>query len=209
MRTLGSAAAVIAAIQEDARSEADRLAGETARAATTLASAGERVEALDRETRLAAARRDASERVARAHWLDMRAALEARERWMAEAVARGRQRLDAATASGAGPAILAALAAEGIAWLRAAACEVVLDPPDLARVGESWAQELALRTGCPDLRVVAGTVGGGCIVRTVDGRASFDNSWNARDRRFAHEWRAALGRLYEARSTWQTTSPAA
>lgn len=209
-RTFGSTAAVIAAIQEDARSEVDRLTSEADRA-TEGPAAAERgpVDAPDRDIRLAAARRDASERIARAEWLDMRAALEAREQWIAEAVVRGRRRLQQESASDAGPDMLAALAAEAIAWLRAVVCEVIVDPRDHARLDERWRQELARRTGCADLRVLAGPAGGGCVVRTVDGRASFDNTWEARDRRFAHEWRAALGRLYEGTEACRTTSPAA
>jgi vacuolar-type H+-ATPase subunit E/Vma4 len=200
MKTYGSPAAVIAAIRDEADAEVARIDQEARAAAERIRQhdAADPVAIPDRDARMAAARREAAERLARAEWRDTRAALEARERWMAGVELRGRARLatETSAATEAGRRVLAALAVEAIRTLRAAACEIVLDPRDVASLDEAWRAEVARAAQCADLRIVGGNVTGGCLVRTLDGRATFENTVESRARRFEAQWRTALGRIY-------------
>ena len=90
---------------------------------------------------------------------------------------------------------LAALAREALERLRGDAVEVLVAPSDAGMLDAAWARELA-----PDrvVRVVArpGLLPGGCIVQREGGKVAFDNTREARARRFEAAWRTALGALY-------------
>jgi vacuolar-type H+-ATPase subunit E/Vma4 len=212
MRAYGSSAAVIAAIDDEADAEVARIEQEARAAIDRLRQqdAADPVVLADRDARVAAARREAAERLARAEWQDTRAALEARERWMADVQERGRARLTAETsaATQAGRRVLATFAVEAIRMLGATACEIVIGREDVASIDEAWRTEVARTSGCSEIRVVAGDVQGGCIVRTLDGRASFENTVASRMRRFEALWRAALGRIH-GESACESPSPVA
>jgi vacuolar-type H+-ATPase subunit E/Vma4 len=121
MQTLGSPASLIAAIREDAAAEAERIQEATARELASIQAAGAAsdVAIADREERLAAARRENEERIAKHEWEARRAAIEQREQWIGRVAAKARERwgeLD--------PARVAALVDEARAHLPNGACQV-------------------------------------------------------------------------------------
>lgn len=92
MQGYGSAESVIAAIRDEATAEVERVE----RAASAEVEALRAVEPFvvsDREQRLAAARREARERIAQEEWQARRAVIEQRERWIDRVIARGRELL--------------------------------------------------------------------------------------------------------------------
>lgn len=199
MKPLGSVQAVVAAIREEAaaelemlgqktQAELDRIRAEEARDVVTVP---------DGESRLAAARQQARARLADQDWQDAREAFAERERWMARVVAQARQQLAEADTPDRRRTVLAALAREGLERLPAGPCDIVVSVGDATLLDSTWSQTLAATTGRANLRVIAGPVEGGCLARTLDGRASFDNSYAARAKRFESAWRAALAALYE------------
>jgi vacuolar-type H+-ATPase subunit E/Vma4 len=199
MKPLGSVAAVVAAIREDAAAEAEaverRAAAEVERIRALQAS--DVITITDRETRLAAARRQAQMRLAQEDWEDTRDAVALREEWMDRALELGRKVLTNREDGRAHRDQLAALVAEGLARLPGRACEIVLSEADVAALGPDWGHGIARLNGRDDIRVAAGPLDGGCILRTPDGRMSFDNSYAARANRFQATWRSALARVYE------------
>jgi vacuolar-type H+-ATPase subunit E/Vma4 len=198
MKPLGSVAAVIAAIREDAAVEAEGLQRHAQAEIDRIRSlsAHDIVRLPDRERRMAAARQQAHARLAQEDWEDTRQIMADRETWLTRAVTLGQQRLaegdDAQRRDR-----LARLACEGLARLPHTACDVVVREDDLARLGPEWQRALASTAVREDFRVVAGQLDGGCIVRTADGRASFDNSYAGRARRLETVWRSALAELFE------------
>jgi vacuolar-type H+-ATPase subunit E/Vma4 len=92
---------------------------------------------------------------------------------------------------------LAGYAREAIIRLPGRVVEVVVSASDVALLGPEWCAAVAADAGRDDVRVVSGRVDGGCIVRTPDGRASFDNTYSGRARRFQASWRSALADIYE------------
>jgi vacuolar-type H+-ATPase subunit E/Vma4 len=199
MKPLGSVAAVVAAIREDAAAEAEAI---EARALTDV----ERIRALqasdvvtisDRESRLTAARRQAQMRLAQEDWEDTRDAVALREEWINRALEVGRKALTNDEDIEARRDRLAALAVEGLARLPGPVCEMVVSDADVGVLGPDWRRDVARATGRDDVRVTAGPVNGGCILRTPDGRMSFDNSYAARANRFQSTWRSALARVYD------------
>ena len=116
---------------------------------------------------------------------------------MARAVALAEQRLPETDTPDGRRTILAALAREGLERLPAGSCDLVVSAEDAALLDVNWSQTLAAATGRANLRVIAGAAGGGCVARSLDGRASFDNSYAARAKRFESAWRGALAGLYE------------
>jgi vacuolar-type H+-ATPase subunit E/Vma4 len=199
MKPLGSVAAVIAAIREDASAEAEALDG---RALAEL----ERIRALeasdvvtipDRESRLAAARQQAQARLAQEDWEDTREAVADREQWLARALELGQKQLANPEDAQTRRERLAAFAREGLSRLPGRVCEVVVPKADVALLGPEWRNAVADAGARDEVEVIAGPVDGGCVVRTPDRRASFDNSYAGRARRFQAAWRSALAELYE------------
>ena len=89
----GSGASVIASIRDEASAEVERIekgaAAEVARLRQDAATTS--VAIADRDTRIAAARREVAERLAQEEWESRRAIIEQREAWITEVVARGRE----------------------------------------------------------------------------------------------------------------------
>jgi vacuolar-type H+-ATPase subunit E/Vma4 len=197
VRALGSVAAVIAAVREDAALEADAIERQAEAAITRLRdeAAARRVVWPEGEARIASARERARARVAHEDWLDSRAAIDGREAWIARAVERGRRQL-VETPSGRRE-WLTTLAAEAIERLHARAVQITVSPADAPLLDADWRAAIAARTRLDALEVVVDEVDGGCRVRTSDGRATVDNTIAARADRFQTAWRAALAELYE------------
>ena len=199
MKPLGSVAAVIAAIREDATAEAEAVE-------VRAQSEGERIRTLetsdvvtlpDRESRLAAARQHAQSRLAQEDWEDTRDAVADREEWLARAVELGQTYLAEREDDQSRRDRLAAWAREGLSRLPGRVCEVVVSEADATALGSEWPCDVAHAAGRDEVKIVEGPLDGGCILRTPDGRASFDNTYAARTRRFQAAWRSALAQLYE------------
>lgn len=197
----GSAASVVAAIRDEVESELEnrqRELDEVVAAAEGETSDGE-PSAADRAARLTQAREQARERLAQEDWLDSREALESRERWVLRAAAEGRRLLQERESAAEGPEFLLRLAAEGLAQLPGDSFEVVLSEQAAAGLTDEWCRRLEEQCRKRGVRLAAPNAGrpqGGCLVRTADGRMSFDNSFDARARRFETVWRSALAGLY-------------
>jgi len=199
MRTFGSSAAVVSAIREDVAAELERLAQQTAREVDRLRhdDAARPLTLPERAARLATARRLMRERLSQEDWEDARAALEERERWLVQAVAEGERALGRPESAPARRQLVQRLALEGLSRLSGRSFEVVVSSADAAVVDPEWCRALAAEAAKGEVRLVVAAVGGGCLVRGIDGRARFDNTFPARARRFESIWRAALGHLYE------------
>lgn len=201
MRTLGSIAAVAAAVRDDVQAESERLERDVAQQLARLAQeeAADVVTVPEREPRLAAARREARGRLAREEWQGAREALEERERWIERVVVAGQRTLAEPEELGQRRAWLARLARDGLERLPGDRFEVVVAAADAAILDAAWCREVASSDAC-QVRVVATepTPRGGCVVRTADGKVAFDNSIEARSQRFQSAWRSALGELYES-----------
>jgi vacuolar-type H+-ATPase subunit E/Vma4 len=199
MRGLGSVAAVIAAIREDAAADVEaierRTEAEIARGAAEEAT--DVVVLPERESRLSAARERARARLAQEDWQDSREALAEREQWIARAHALGQQCLTEPDPPDGRAEMLARFTREGLDRLPAGPVEVLVSAADAALLGPDWCRAIAAGSLREELRVVISTIEGGCVIRTADGRASYDNTCTARARRFEATWRAALGELYE------------
>jgi vacuolar-type H+-ATPase subunit E/Vma4 len=201
VKTLGSVAAVTAAVNDDVDAEAQELERQAeARARAVLQEAdAPAATAPDTGQRLAAARRAAVERLAREDWEDRRDLLDRRDAWMRRVVQAAMERLRQPAEPGARRAELARLAAEGLRNLRGADFEVGAAPDDAALLDETWCREVAAGRPGAVVRVVSSAlVRDGCLLRAAGGRASFDNTYEARARRLEPEWRSALGLLYES-----------
>ena len=199
MKPLGSVAAVIAAIREDASAEAEALerrAEAEVDSVRTLA-ASDVVTIPDLERRLTAAGQASRSRLAQEDWEGTREAVADRERWIARAVELGRLQLVDSGDAQTRRERLAVLAHEAMSRLPGGVCELVVPEADVAWLGPEWCRAVAHGAGRDDVRVVAGSHEGGCIARTLDGRASFDNSYAARAERFQAAWRSALAEIYE------------
>lgn len=201
MKIYGSVASVIAAVHDEATAQIEALDQEVAVQLERLRldEASEPAGGSDREARLAAARREARERLAREDWRDARAALEEREGWIGRVVEQARQHLTEPLSARAQRSYLAQLVREALQRLPGDSFTVTVSAADAALLDDGWCRDLAAGAGKQALRVVVDpAVAGGCIVGTADGKASFDNTFPARARRFEAVWRAALGALYGA-----------
>jgi vacuolar-type H+-ATPase subunit E/Vma4 len=199
MKPLGSVAAVIAAIREDASAEAEMLDRQAQTEVERLRAleADDVVTIPDRERRLTAARQESQARLAQEDWEDTRQAVADRERWISRAVELGRHQLADPGDVQARRDRLAVLAHEAISRLPGRVCELVVPEADVALLGPQWRRAVADEAGRDDVRVTGGALEGGCIARTPDGRATFDNSYAARAGRFEAAWRSALAEVFE------------
>lgn len=198
MKPLGSVAAVVAAIRGDGAAEAEAVdlqAKEEIERIRVLESS-DIVAIADRESRLSAARQQAQARLAHEDWEDTREAVADREQWLARVVQLG-ERLLANSNDDEIRERLAVLAREGLVRLAGRSCEVVVSENVVGLLDAAWQRSVADAAGLTEVRVRGGPVDGGCVVRTLDGRASFDNSYAARARRFPAAWRSALADVYE------------
>jgi vacuolar-type H+-ATPase subunit E/Vma4 len=189
---------VVAAIREDAAVEVDAIARQAdADIARLRADAAARPLAfLEGETQLAAARANARAQLAHEDWLDSRAAIDEREAWFARVVTLGQQRLGLG-GDGSQRERLARLVEESLGRLHAPAIDIVVSDGDGRLLNEAWQLEFQKAHRLETLTISAGAIDGGCLVRTIDGRASYDNTFQARADRFRTAWRAAIAELYE------------
>lgn len=195
MRAWGSAAAVIAALRDDAAAAVERLEREADAALTALrAAAGTPPDAPDPAPRIAAARRTVADLEADQDWQDAVDAAADREAWIGSIVQQGRRGLAAAPDA---LAWTAALAREAVRSLPGAVCVVTVPASLIPAPDESWRLALEKATGKP-ITLELGPLSAGCTARTPDGRVTFDNRIDAREARTLTEWRAALARIYEA-----------
>lgn len=195
MKRWGSGAAVAAAVREDAAAERERLERENGAEIERLRNASHTRPPAPPDDRLEIVRRSALERDADEEWQTAQAALEDREAWIAEVVRTGRARLSSLAGEDAARWI-AALIREGAAHLPTAAFVVTL-PVSLAPVcTDAWRQGLEREVGRSFTTEFDGERAG-CVLRTPDGRITFDNSAEARERRTLGRWRPALARIYD------------
>ncbi|MGE5414617.1 MAG: V-type ATP synthase subunit E family protein, partial [Syntrophomonadaceae bacterium] len=196
MKTFGSVASLVEAVHEEVEAESARIrrdAEETERREGD-AAARERIELPGRAERLAEERRKASELLAREDWADRRETLERREAFVAEAARRGLERLASGPAPSDRAEALGRLVREAIERMPGEVVEIAVNEADAPLLTEAFRAELARRAGRREARLPAERLetAGGCVVRTEDGRTSFDNTFEARARRFETAWRAAV-----------------
>jgi vacuolar-type H+-ATPase subunit E/Vma4 len=198
VRLAGSAASVVEALRDEAAAEIEALEHATEEEIRLLRSAAEAEPPPDAglEARLAVARREAAQRLAREDIADRRGALEERERWIARAAALGQERLAQAGDTAARRELVLNLAREALASLPGENFRISVLPADAPLLDEGWKRAVA----GPSRRFAISSEnpppGGGCLVCTEDGRVSFDNSFAARARRFETTWRAELARVF-------------
>jgi hypothetical protein len=195
MKSWGSAAAVVAAVRDDAAAECERLERETAAALEALARAaavpageggGRAAERLD------TARRTAADADAAEDWEDTVSTASDRDAWINAVAAEGRRAI--ATGPDA-QAWLERMAREAAAELPGDACIVTVPAAQLAGA-DAWRTRVAADLK-KTVRLEAGDVAAGCIARTLDGRVTFDNTVEARERRARTEWRTAVAHVYD------------
>jgi vacuolar-type H+-ATPase subunit E/Vma4 len=198
MKALGSVAAVMAAVREDAQADVDAIEREAAEMVSRINAQSPAPP--DNAPAIAAARERARTRLAQEDWEDTRAALADREAWIAEAAALGRERMRNARsddrACEARRDALARLAAEGIARLPAGPVVIVVTADDAALLDAGWRARIG-RGDPASFEIVSRAIGGGCIVQSADGRAVFDNTYDARIERLQARWRSILFDIYE------------
>jgi vacuolar-type H+-ATPase subunit E/Vma4 len=199
MNTLGSVAAVIAAIREEAAAELDRLARQAATSRAALSIERDRpVDIADRDRRLAEARARAQRNEDDESWQDTLDDLQDRDRWIARVAAAARASLTSGVAADWTRAWMAELVCEAARALPAGACTIVVPAARLELFDDRWRAQLEARTGRA-LAVEAGALAAGCVVRLADRPIAYDNSLDARERRMLAEWRSALARVYDER----------
>jgi vacuolar-type H+-ATPase subunit E/Vma4 len=198
MKTHGSVAAVVAAIQDDVQVEIEHLEAETSAELARLRRDFESHSPVvaDCEARLAAARAQARERLAREDYRDARAEIEVRDAWMHKVVAAAQKRLSQ-TASPCRRHVLGRLADEALTKIPARECVLQIARRDVPLADAAWVSERVSNAGKVDVKIVGIEIDGGCIAASGDGRVAFDNSIRARTERFEGQWRTALASLFE------------
>jgi len=183
MQSLGSVASIIASIREEAAAEVDRIdeASKIEIAAVRAEAENTAVTISDRDARLAAARSENEERIARQEWEGRRLAIEQREAWIQRVVAAGRERWQPDATQ------LMDLIREALGKIDARECEVAVAERDRSRVDVTKFDR--------NVRLTTAAIDGGCIVTAGD--LVFDNSLEARARRLEPIWRNALSEMYK------------
>ena len=199
MKPLGSIEALVAAVRDDAAAEAEALnaAAAAKEAAITADPLSCPPHAGDERRALAVARDRARVRVSQEDWNDARETVAQREEWIQRVVAEGSKQLQERLAAADARAALAVLAREAISRLPAGPIELAVAEADAPLLDRDWCATISPTGNAGDLRIVSERITGGCISRSADGRASFDNSYEARIERLQALWRAALADLYE------------
>jgi vacuolar-type H+-ATPase subunit E/Vma4 len=186
------------AVREEASREVERLLRDTDEEIVRLRAEAQSADVMppDRPARLAAARREVSAQLAREDWEDRRAALEERERWTERAIRLARERLDDDREAASRRELLLALAVEAAERLPAGAVEIAVSASDASIADDAFVEELVRRARRPVARARGDLPQSGCVVSTPGGKVRFDNSLEARARRFEPLWRAALTEIY-------------
>ena len=200
MKVLGSVASLVEAVRQEAEEQAARVRQEAETEADRLRRSrqGEPAGVPDREARLESARRAAAELAAKEDWADRRAALEEREEWMTRAAAEGLAALRSLQAAPERRELLARFVGEALEKLPGESFEVSVAEADAGLLDEETCRRLAAAggKGAIAVRADASASPGSCLVKTGDGKASFDNGLAARARRFTAAYRAALAEIY-------------
>jgi vacuolar-type H+-ATPase subunit E/Vma4 len=199
MKPLGSLAALVAAIRDDAAAEADALASAADAAVTRHMNEPPPCPASADDGRrgLAAARDRARVKVAQEDWNDARESVAEREAWIQQVVALGSKQLQERLPADEARAALATLAREAISRLPAGAVQLAVSGADAALLDRAWLAAVSRSGAADDITLVVESIDGGCIARSADGRASFDNTYEARVERLQAHWRAALADMYD------------
>ena len=179
----------LARIREETERESERL---------KLAREADPVEVPDRAIRLESTRREATERLAREDWADRRAALEDREAWIAQAELQGLAALVRPEAAPERGELLLRFIAEALERLPGGTFVVTLAPGDSVLLNGDEGRRLASVRGEREIVVKPDESArpGACLVRTANGKTSFDNGLEARARRFESSCRSALAEIY-------------
>lgn len=194
MKTLGSVSGVVAAIREDAAADVDRIVRQSAVDAASPADPDEPT-LPELDVRAVDARRRALEEASEAEWESSLEDLQGRERWIEAVVQQGRRAIAADTESPRVRSWIRALVVEAASHLPPGPCLVIVAPAVRGLLDEAWCSAVAGVVG-RRVDVEPGDLSGGCIVRAADASIAYDNSIEARERRTAVRWRAALARLY-------------
>jgi vacuolar-type H+-ATPase subunit E/Vma4 len=193
MRTWGSAAAVVAALRDDAAAERERLERENEEALASLRAPAAQAADDESDAGLDRVRRSLAEAEAADDWDGTVTAASDRDAWIGEVAERGRR---AIAADPAPQPWLERLAREAMGELPGARCVVVVPAAQVAGA-EAWRGAMERETG-KAITIEGGTFAAGCIARTPDGRVVFDNTVDARERRSRTAWRTAVARVYDA-----------
>ena len=194
MTAWGSAAAVIAALRDDAAVEGERLQRDAEAAALKVRQVGtDATASAELDGRLDAVRRDLAEASSAAEWEDTVAAAADRDAWIDAVAAEGRRRL---ASDGDAASWLQARITESVRALPGTSAVVTVPAAHVPAVA-ALRQDIEAASG-KQITIEAGILAAGCLVRTPDGRVTFDNSVEARERRARSEWRAAVARCYDA-----------
>ena len=198
MKPLGSIAALVGAVRDDAAAEAEALAAAAATTVAQLTSDPASCPSPDDDRHaLTAARDRARVRVAQEDWNDAREAVALREAWIQQVITLGAKQLQQRLPADEARAALAGLAREAISRLPAGAIELAVTEADASLLDDGWRASVSPSGNAADIRIVVEPLHGGCIARSVDGRASFDNTYETRIERLQAQWRGALSDYYE------------
>lgn len=195
----GSIEAVVAAIQEDAQAEAERVEAQASQAIDRLRreDTAEPVTLADADRRIAMARRRIQEQKVADDWADHEASLRDREAWIqavAVAVDAALRMLPAAALR----ADAARLAREALERMPAAPLSILV-PLALSADIEAIRSDPLLRGDSRITEIVADSqVAGGCIVRSIDRHVQYDNTYLTRLRRLEPRWRSRLAAIHES-----------
>jgi len=197
VKALGSVAAVIAAVREDADAEVEGIQRDTQRAIDALTHFDTAVAGRPEDAAPVVAARTRA-RIAAAHddGEDARVAIGEREEWLARALDLGRAQLAVPQAPAVRRDDLARLTREAIDRLPPGRLDILVSAADAPLLDAEWIATVGGDRHA-DLTVGVGAVEGGCIVRTADGRVVFDNTWPARHERLQSAWRSAMTDVYE------------
>jgi vacuolar-type H+-ATPase subunit E/Vma4 len=200
VRGLGSIDSLLEALREEVEEELSRIKEELEADVARLRHASEIDPVIlpDRDARLESARREAAEDSARQDWADRRAALEDREAWIARIVAEGQTQFARGEEKADRRDTLEGWIDEAVERLPGDTFEVVLSTDDAALFEKAPRPVPSGTAARREIRMIADANAppGSCLARTPEGRASFDNGFAARSRRFESAWRAALAEIY-------------
>lgn len=199
MKPLGSIAALAAAVRDDALAEADAISADANTAVAQITSDARNCPPTPgaADPMVSAARDRARIRVAQEDWHDARDAVAQREAWIQRVITQGARQLQERPTAADTKLILTALAREAIARLPAGAIEIAVAAADAPLLDRSWRASISPSGDADRVTIITAPIDGGCIARSADRRASFDNTYAARTERLQSKWRAELADFYE------------
>ena len=199
MKPLGSIAALVAAIGDDAAAEAEGISANADAAVERITADVQNCPSpRGAEDRVLSAARDRARiRVAQEDWHDARDAVAQREAWIQRVITIGTQQVHERQTTAETKRILTALALEAIARLPSGAIEIVVAEADAPLLDRGWRASVSPSGDADQVALTTAPIDGGCIARSIDRRASFDNTYAARTERLQSKWRAELSDFYE------------